>query len=381
MYELPRRQSCANCKLSENSHIRLSITVAMATTEYERDIIDDKFRYQWSILIPEVEDLRVYRPKAAETDVLFRSPVITRPNRGRWQLEIRPYKNLLYTPYRCCFNVRLLLLSEAAHGMRVQMNCSILDEKSAKTLHTGKSEACTMSDHYKEVSIEGFSERCNLTSTLKEKSTLTFLFEVEVYKGPPKPNAINYPSPYVSLVMGTQLASAREEGLLTDFTFVVDGQELKAHKFVLAARSPVFRKMIEAPMRESQEASVTIDDFSAEVVGEMLTFLYSEKAPNIKEMVKELLTITDKYQIEDLKQLCGRELDRCLTIDNAAETLMLADSYNIEPLKMACTRFVAIHYPEVKETDDWATVVSERQRLYTEVLEEVCVWGCNEPHP
>ncbi len=356
----------------------------MAATEYERDIIDDKFRYQWSILIPKAEDVGVrWRwQKAAETDVLFRIPVITRPNRGRWQLEIRPYKNSRLTDttsYLCCFNVRLLLLSEAAYGMRVQMNCSILNEKSEMTLHIRKSEVCAMSDYCKEVSIEGFLERCNLR--LEQKSTLTFLFEVIVYKGPPKPNAINYPSPYVALVMGTQLASAREEGLLTDFAFVVDGQELKAHKFVLAARSPVFRKMIEAPMRESQEASVTIDDFSAEVVGEMLTFLYSEKVPHIEEMVKELLTIADKYQIEDLKLLCGQELDRCLTIDNAAETLMLADTHNVEPLKMACTKFVAIHYPEVQETDDWATVVSERLRLYTEVLEEVCVWGSNEPAP
>jgi len=74
---------------------------------------------------------------------------------------------------------------------------------------------------------------------------------------------------------------------------------------VLAARSAVFAAMFEAGMREAQNDHVHIDDVDADVMKEMLRYMYTGTAPGIERMADELLAAADKYQLDRLKVCCS----------------------------------------------------------------------------
>ena len=76
------------------------------------------------------------------------------------------------------------------------------------------------------------------------------------------------------------------------------------HKLVLAAHSDVFRAMFRHKETiENVQSRMEITDFNADVVGQMLKYLYTGELSeelNIENLA-ELLKIAEKYQLEILK--------------------------------------------------------------------------------
>ena len=65
-------------------------------------------------------------------------------------------------------------------------------------------------------------------------------------------------------------------------------------KSILVARSPVFAGMFGHDMLEDRENEVTIPDFGSSVIKELLKFIYTGYAGNLKELATELLAAADK---------------------------------------------------------------------------------------
>uniref|UniRef100_A0A8C5Y645 BTB domain-containing protein n=1 Tax=Microcebus murinus TaxID=30608 RepID=A0A8C5Y645_MICMU len=119
----------------------------------------------------------------------------------------------------------------------------------------------------------------------------------------------------------------------TDCSFFVRGQEFKAHKSVLTARSPVFNAI-------KQKNRVEINDLDPEVFKEMMRFVYTGKAPNLDKMADNLLAAADKYALERLKVMCEEALCSNLSVENVADTLVLADLHSAEQLKAQAIDFI-----------------------------------------
>ena len=126
--------------------------------------------------------------------------------------------------------------------------------------------------------------------------------------------------------LSSDLGVLQEKGTFSDVTLSVDGQIFQAHKALLAARSPVFSAMFEHSMEESLKVSlrqvcvrfassvrkvcvkidsllcyvaqnhVEINDVDGEVLGEMLNYIYTGKAPNLKKTADQLLSAADKVR-------------------------------------------------------------------------------------
>ena len=131
---------------------------------------------------------------------------------------------------------------------------------------------------------------------------------------------------------------------------------LFAHKDILAARSPVFEKMFEHDLKEKATNAVDVVDIDPEIFKELLTYIYTEKAPNIKTLASPLLRAADKYQLEHLKSLCEQRLSYDLQVSNSAETLVLAHTYQAKQLKKNALKYIVSHRGEVRKTKDWETV-------------------------
>ncbi|WVZ83228.1 hypothetical protein U9M48_030397 [Paspalum notatum var. saurae] len=107
-----------------------------------------------------------------------------------------------------------------------------------------------------------------------------------------------------------------------DVVFEVGTQIFKAHRCVLAARSPVFSAELFGQMKESDTAaggSIRIDDMEAHVFKALLFFIYTDSLPEnlmSKEeqgaMLQHLLVAADRYNLERMKLICEHRLCKCI---------------------------------------------------------------------
>lgn len=75
-------------------------------------------------------------------------------------------------------------------------------------------------------------------------------------------------------------------------------RQFKAHKAILAARSPVFAAMFEHGMAESRANRVNITDVEPDILGEVLRFIYTGRVVGLDNpvMAQELLAAADKVK-------------------------------------------------------------------------------------
>jgi hypothetical protein len=110
-------------------------------------------------------------------------------------------------------------------------------------------------------------------------------------------------------LLKTQLWLAAQEQQMTDVTFAVDGgKNLYAHKFILAARSPVFAQQF-LNISTTERGLINMEHVEPSVMEQFLNFIYTgelETQPN-----KQLLTLAQAYGVQtlvDLSNCCFQEV-------------------------------------------------------------------------
>ncbi|KAJ4779749.1 BTB/POZ/MATH-domain protein [Rhynchospora pubera] len=190
-----------------------------------------------------------------------------------------------------------------------------------------------------------------------------------------------------------QLSSLLESADGADVSFNVDGSTIHAHKFMLAARSPVFKAQFFGPMKlgDEKNTSIQVDDMDALIFYAILHFIYSDSLPELYYQergytmplvarAQHLLVAADRYGIERLKKICELKLYEFIAVDNLATTLTLAEQHNCSELKAACMEFVkdpkilaAVVLTEDFEhmIKSYPTVLKElRQKIHDNSLQE-----------
>lgn len=171
------------------------------------------------------------------------------------------------------------------------------------------------------------------------------------------------------------LLALLDAGRFVDVVLVVRGETIEAHSAILAARSPVFSAMLSAPMRESNEKRVVIDDLDAQSVRELLRFLYSgsvyEESLASDERALALLQAAHRYEVTPLVERCIWALAGRLTTDIVPERLELADLIQCEAFKAKCMEFMWQNMAEVQETPAYGRLVERRPSLLKELIASV----------
>ena len=112
--------------------------------------------------------------------------------------------------------------------------------------------------------------------------------------------------PASSLV--TDLKQLVNSELLSDVTFVVEGQEVPAHK-VLCLRCPYFRALLTGDMRESLMDRIAINDVRKDIFLRLLEYLYTDDVEVDLDMAMELFQAADQFGVERLKRMFGSSPD------------------------------------------------------------------------
>jgi len=132
-----------------------------------------------------------------------------------------------------------------------------------------------------------------------------------------------------------------------------------AHKAILCARCPKFRGMFsEHGMKESKEYEVTLET-KPDVFASLLEYIYCDSISDLTpQLALDLFPLADEYLLDDLKEVCERELLKTIAVDNVASLFCAADQYEAKTLRHFCLNFISanlgqlVHHPSFKEIQD-----------------------------
>merc|ERR1712029_1214383 len=125
--------------------------------------------------------------------------------------------------------------------------------------------------------------------------------------------------------------------------------------------------MFDSNMMEKLTGSVEIKDMDPEVFEDLLKYIYSGEAPNIDDHTEKLLAAADRYQLEELMELCEMKLSSKLDVTNCIALLVLGDLHHASSLKGAALKFVSKNMNLV-DSRDWKQRLIANPTLMAEVL-------------
>ncbi|GFY65734.1 hypothetical protein TNIN_94081 [Trichonephila inaurata madagascariensis] len=169
-------------------------------------------------------------------------------------------------------------------------------------------------------------------------------------------------------ILKENLESSFEENFLCDTKLKTKTRTFPAHKFILGARSAVFKAMFTNDMRERNCEGVNIEDLDDDTVQRMLQYIYTATVPDLQwDSACNLYTAADKYEILSLKSKCSSFLKSNLTPDNACDLLILADMHQDKDLKSVVQDYI-LNHRNIFNTNEWELFMERNARLAASLM-------------
>jgi len=98
-----------------------------------------------------------------------------------------------------------------------------------------------------------------------------------------------------------------EDRELADASLNCGGSQLRVHRAILAARSPVFKSMFVGGMQESLTAVIEIPDVDASAAEAMVEYMYKKKLPSDAPL-EQVFVLASKYMVQGLITKVGKAM-------------------------------------------------------------------------
>ena len=159
---------------------------------------------------------------------------------------------------------------------------------------------------------------------------------------------------------------------LSDMKIICDGQEFPCHKFILSARSDVFRRMFTSSlkMNEKEESILDITDVSAETMKVFLQFIYKDKVEP-EYIDQNLLFAVDKYNFKRLVNICVKYFENTINITNVMEITFVAYLINNDALLEKASKFIFQNHGKIKKPEEWDQIKKTHPNIATKVMDLV----------
>ncbi|KAG7024997.1 BTB/POZ domain-containing protein [Cucurbita argyrosperma subsp. argyrosperma] len=164
-----------------------------------------------------------------------------------------------------------------------------------------------------------------------------------------------------------------KESIHTDIIVNASDGSVRAHRAILASRSPVFHSMFSHDLKEKELSTINISDMSFEACEALLNYLYG----NIQHeefLVHRLalLHAADKYDIDDLKEACHDSLLEDIDAKNVLERLQNASLYQLPKLKTSCMQYLVKFGKILDIRDEFNVFLQNAERdLIAEIFHEI----------
>eukprot|EP00092_Neocalanus_flemingeri_P023848 GFUD01025873.1.p1 GENE.GFUD01025873.1~~GFUD01025873.1.p1 ORF type:complete len:273 (+),score=57.89 GFUD01025873.1:101-820(+) len=162
-----------------------------------------------------------------------------------------------------------------------------------------------------------------------------------------------------------------EDKALTDFQVVCNGKSFPCHKVFLAARAPVFMKMMESNMKEANEATMMIENCTEIVAENLVKYLYTGQVdPEVlNENSVSFLELGEKYDMAELKSMAEQVMIANLDKDNMLSFFLAGDLHHGQMIRAAAKTFLKQNKSSLKEQEGWKEALKERVDLLLELME------------
>mmetsp|Transcript_87987 Transcript_87987/g.137895 ORF Transcript_87987/g.137895 Transcript_87987/m.137895 type:complete len:517 (-) Transcript_87987:117-1667(-) len=257
-------------------------------------------------------------------------------------------------------------------------------------------------DGHRASGVFGLSHEELLKSDWVQNDTLTVKFELQVrpcHDGGSSDLPIKRPNlevPPSSLI--SNFLSCLDEGKLSDVTFTVRGECIKAHFFVLAARSEVFERELQCGMRESISKEVPIVDCEPYIFKAFLRFLYSDDFSHIEAIVEnsrprisdtiesgsadsptnegpmpkirvlqDVLSVSHKYQVSRLSLWCEQQLCEHVCQSEVCSLLRQAHLLDAKVLEDVCLKYIKTNMETLASTQEFTEMSADWPELLLKI--------------
>ena len=168
----------------------------------------------------------------------------------------------------------------------------------------------------------------------------------------------------------SRLGRLLHSGAGSDVDFIVNGEKIPAHTFIIQESSPVLAAMFQHDMTESTSRTVVVDDIEPVVFRQMLQYLYTGNL-GPKMSIESLFIAADKYQVDKLKDLCSSFLFDDIKVENAVSHLVLAYLHSDEWLQEDCIEFIVNKKQEFFMRQDFKDLCFNYPNLFFEVTKQM----------
>ncbi|XP_013783752.1 uncharacterized protein LOC106467912 [Limulus polyphemus] len=131
----------------------------------------------------------------------------------------------------------------------------------------------------------------------------------------------------------------------------VECHEIKAHCVIIAAQCDWFRRALLSGMRESIDKKIVVHDSNPTLFRIFLEYLYGghlETSQLSTEQLADLMQLSDRYEMDPLKQLSEEALKGHIDEDSALFLLSIGDQFNAKTLRNAALEFIALNKDIIK---------------------------------
>ncbi|XP_046992930.1 kelch-like protein 28 isoform X1 [Schistocerca americana] len=146
---------------------------------------------------------------------------------------------------------------------------------------------------------------------------------------------------------------------LCDITLIVENEEIRAHKIVLAASSLYFRTMFCGSLMESHQEKIVLHDIELPTFQEIIHFMYTGQIKISEENIYSVISMADFLQIPALSHPCCQYLQTSLCVDNCLSVYQTAIDSGYNDLAHEALRCILRNFSSVCEQPEFLDVTIE----------------------
>jgi kelch-like protein 17 (actinfilin) len=169
-----------------------------------------------------------------------------------------------------------------------------------------------------------------------------------------------------------RLAEMRNRSELCDVTIIVDGEEIRAHRAILASCSRYFHAMFTSNMAECGQDRVRLKELDASSVLQVVRFAYSAEIEVTEKNVQQLLPAASLLQVEDVVAVCCEFLAGQLEPSNCLGIKSFSETHGCHNLVEQAKQFAVHHFNDVRHTDEFY-ILSAQELIELISRDDVCI--------
>ncbi|XP_078683971.1 kelch repeat and BTB domain-containing protein 2-like [Branchiostoma floridae x Branchiostoma belcheri] len=171
----------------------------------------------------------------------------------------------------------------------------------------------------------------------------------------------------------------QKDGVLQDVVLEVEGRRFPCHRLVLSAASSYFRAMFTSDMAESRQETVLLQGLDADVLEEILSYIYSGTLHVSLDSVQHMYHAADLLQLDYVRDTCSSYMVRNVERSNCVDLYKFADVFSVKTVMKACLQSIARNFTEIASSEEFCSLsVNQLTEIISheelDVKEETGVW-------